>query len=445
MSSLPDHAAGAPARPTVFISYASEDRVAARRLRDTLEEAGLDVWYDESDLGGGDAWDQKIRRQIRDCDYFMPVISTTTNQRREGYFRREWRLASERTIDMADDVMFLLPVTIDETPEARARVPEKFLAVQWMRAPGGEPTPALQALARRLATGQHPAPLRPERSATRSPLPGSAPPPAGTPAPAADGPPPMPPFPHLDATHQVGDRFKFFAEVLWWVITAGWLLFKRAPRWARVLLTLWAISMLLAQCNSSRKSSDRHEPKSTAAAVDDAKAQKAARAAAKKTAQTVAEADKGGTTGSLAEFGSKLAHDISEGVKDADLVGKRLVTVPFSLGVTDANDAKFLNAVFTSLYGRLAVERAGETVILPEPLSATTDEALAGVGHRLAAGYTLGAWLTHHGDSATLDVRLIKTEGASVAWSGQYPVAGGDPAALAEQIATAVLAAVPKE
>src|SRR3954468_23313740 len=128
-------------RPSVFISYASEDRTAARRLRDSLAAAGLEVWYDENELGGGDAWDQKIRRQIRDCDYFMPVISATTERRKEGYFRREWRLAVERTLDMADDVLFLLPVAIDDTPEVGARVPDKFLTVQWLRLPGGQCTP----------------------------------------------------------------------------------------------------------------------------------------------------------------------------------------------------------------------------------------------------------------------------------------------------------------
>ena len=128
-------------KPTLFISYASEDREAARRLRDTLAAAGLDVWYDESELGGGDAWDQKIRRQIRECDYFMPVISANTERRKEGYFRREWRLAVERTLDMADDVMFLLPVCIDDTGEADAVAPEKFKAMHFARLPGGAVTP----------------------------------------------------------------------------------------------------------------------------------------------------------------------------------------------------------------------------------------------------------------------------------------------------------------
>ncbi|MBM3852186.1 MAG: TIR domain-containing protein [Verrucomicrobia bacterium] len=44
-----------PPVPSVFLSYAAEDREAARRLRDTLAAAGLDVWYDESALSGGEA------------------------------------------------------------------------------------------------------------------------------------------------------------------------------------------------------------------------------------------------------------------------------------------------------------------------------------------------------------------------------------------------------
>src|ERR1700733_1511156 len=145
-------AEAAPRPPTVFLSYASEDRQAARSIGDALPAYGLEVWYDESELGGGDAWDQKIRRQIRECDYFMALVSAHTEARHEGYFRREWRLAVERTLDMADDHLFLLPVVIDDTNEAVARVPEKFLAVQWLKVPGGRPTRALESLCRRVAS-----------------------------------------------------------------------------------------------------------------------------------------------------------------------------------------------------------------------------------------------------------------------------------------------------
>jgi len=46
--------------------------------------------FDQSELRGGDVWDQKIRQQIRDCALFVPIISANTASRGEGYFRLEW-------------------------------------------------------------------------------------------------------------------------------------------------------------------------------------------------------------------------------------------------------------------------------------------------------------------------------------------------------------------
>ncbi len=126
----------------VFLSYASEDTEAARRICDALREVGLAVWFDQSELRGGDAWDQRIRREIRDCALFVPIISASTQARLEGYFRREWKLAIARTHDMADERAFLLPVVIDDTNPLQASVPEPFRSVQWMRLPAGEVPPA---------------------------------------------------------------------------------------------------------------------------------------------------------------------------------------------------------------------------------------------------------------------------------------------------------------
>ena len=51
----------------VFLSYASQDAEAAKRICDALRAAGVEVWFDQSELRGGDAWDQKIRKQIKEC------------------------------------------------------------------------------------------------------------------------------------------------------------------------------------------------------------------------------------------------------------------------------------------------------------------------------------------------------------------------------------------
>jgi adenylate cyclase len=145
----------------IFLSYASQDAAAALQVRDALREAGLEVWFDQNELRGGDAWDASIRRQIRECALFMPLISANTDARGEGYFRLEWKLAVERSHLMADDQAFLLPLVIDHTREDAARVPDRFRERQWMRLKDGRMPPETIALLLRIATGataQPPAP-----------------------------------------------------------------------------------------------------------------------------------------------------------------------------------------------------------------------------------------------------------------------------------------------
>src|SRR5271155_76175 len=110
----------APIRGAVFLSYAREDATAASQIADGLRSSGIEVWLDQSELRGGDAWDQKIKRQIKDCVLFVPVISKATQSRGEGYFRLEWKLAVERTYLMAEGVPFLVPVAIDDVSDAEA-------------------------------------------------------------------------------------------------------------------------------------------------------------------------------------------------------------------------------------------------------------------------------------------------------------------------------------
>jgi len=126
---------------SIFLSYASQDAPAVRLLRDALDAAGIDVWFDQRYLEGGDDFDQQIKRNIRGCSLFIPVISAATQARHEGYFRLEWSLAAERAKLIADTIPFVLPVAIDPIPENDALVPERFLQVQWTRLPGGTATP----------------------------------------------------------------------------------------------------------------------------------------------------------------------------------------------------------------------------------------------------------------------------------------------------------------
>src|SRR4051812_12696511 len=126
----------------VFLSYASQDAEAAKRIADALRAAGVEVWFDaEGGLEHGDEWDAKIRRQIKECVLFIAVISANTQAREEGYFRIEWDLAAERARGIASGVAFILPVVIDDTKEPAALVPDRFRSVQWTRLRNGEIPP----------------------------------------------------------------------------------------------------------------------------------------------------------------------------------------------------------------------------------------------------------------------------------------------------------------
>jgi len=121
----------------VFISYAREDRAHVELLKSSLDTHGLPVWFDRDKLKGGDLYEKTIQRNIKICALFLPIVSARTERRMEGFFRREWKLAAKRSDDMDDTVPFIIPIAIDDTPEAAAKVPDKFLDAQWERCPGG--------------------------------------------------------------------------------------------------------------------------------------------------------------------------------------------------------------------------------------------------------------------------------------------------------------------
>jgi|CZKI01.1.fsa_nt_gi TolB-like protein/Tfp pilus assembly protein PilF len=140
------------ANRAVFLSYAREDTAAANRIAEALRSHGVEVWFDQSELRGGDAWDQKIRRQIDACTLFMPIISRTTEGRGKGYFRLEWKLAVEQTHLLMEGVPFLVPVVVDDTTDSAA-VPAEFRRVQWTRMPGALPSPQFVEHVKQLLEG----------------------------------------------------------------------------------------------------------------------------------------------------------------------------------------------------------------------------------------------------------------------------------------------------
>ena len=388
---------------SVFLSYASEDRLAAQAIRDALPAFGLEVWYDESGLDGGDVWDQKIRRQIRECDFFMPLVSAQTAARPEGYFRREWRLAVERTLDMADDHTFLLPVVIDDTTQAAARVPEKFLTVQWLRVPGGRATAALEALCRRLASGQ-PAALQPARKTPDRPAA------ARLPAGARE----YRPFPR----EEPGQKVRFRVQVVGWAFQSSWTFFQRFPRWVRIVVYIWvSIALLSRGCMPSHEHSGSISP-----------------ADAKKLNEISQNYQGSLNKADIAKLGAQIARAFTDGAGDKPGEAQPLLAIPFSAPSGDPVAQKLADAAFAQVYGRIALSHHGRVSLTNEPLSSPDASAVAEQGRAARSKYVLYGAVDKQSAAQSLIVKMVVVADGSILWSESYPVAGADPAKIAAQV-----------
>jgi hypothetical protein len=404
LSDLPAADSTAP-RPTVFLSYASEDREAARSLGDALPGYGLEVWYDESELGGGEAWDQKIRRQIRDCDYFMPVVSAQTEARLEGYFRREWRLAVERTLDMADGHLFLLPIVIDDTDQATARVPEKFLTVQWLKVQQGRPTPALEAMCRRVASGGNVTDSKPARKALRRQERNSA-----SAAPVLQS----PEFPR----EEPGQKVKFWVDVAAWALRSAWVFFKRLPRWIRILVSIWLAITLVSRCESAPK-----HPHS--ADISPAKAERL---------KTIPDGYQGSLNrNDFVKLGTQIAKEFADDSVVAATNGP-LLAVPFTAPAADAAAEKLADSTFAMTYGRVSMSHPGQVNLTKEPLPSLDLSAALERGRANHSTYVLYGTIDAAGGAQVLTVKIAAVADGSVVWSKSYPAAGADPAKIAAEV-----------
>ncbi len=217
----------------MFLSYASEDAQAAGRIADALRTAGIEVWFDRNALRGGDEWDRKIRREIKDCALFVPIISANSEARHEGYFRLEWDLADQRSHMIARGRPFLVPVGLDETRAEDAGVPDSFQRVQWTRLPGGTtPDEFIERIGQLLSDSR----AREQGATVVHAAPGVASPPPR----AAPDSPPSHPLVRLPCAIR-GSPGEQLAPSLWW-------------RWSVLGTSPWVIgTCLLRRCGSRRR------------------------------------------------------------------------------------------------------------------------------------------------------------------------------------------------
>jgi hypothetical protein len=134
----------------VFISYASEDRPAAEALREALDAAGMDVWFDRDRLFAGDAFESRIRRNIERCSLFIAVLSKSCVTPDRRFFRLEWDQAQRVAVTVPESAEFILPVAVDDLRHDHEFIPEKFRQLHWQTQQGSTVDPGFVDRVRQL-------------------------------------------------------------------------------------------------------------------------------------------------------------------------------------------------------------------------------------------------------------------------------------------------------
>lgn len=115
----------------VFISHASEDNAAVKRLMKRLKEDGFDPWLDLDRLLPGQDWNLEIEKAMHESGAILLCFSEVSVAK-EGYIQKEFKRAKAIEEEKPESTMFLFPVRLDD-----CEVPRFIRDKQWVDYPDG--------------------------------------------------------------------------------------------------------------------------------------------------------------------------------------------------------------------------------------------------------------------------------------------------------------------
>jgi len=111
--------------PTIFISYAKEDKEKAISIYQDLSELGFNLWIDKKNILPGEIWKNSIYRALKESELILILLSSNANKR--GFFQTEIGFALEKCQEMLDTDIYLIPVRLEN-----CAVPDKLCNFQWV-------------------------------------------------------------------------------------------------------------------------------------------------------------------------------------------------------------------------------------------------------------------------------------------------------------------------
>lgn len=94
----------------VFLSHSSADKPFVRKLASDLDQCGIDVWFDEWELGVGDSLHERIAAGMDKSSWLAVVLSI--NSTRSNWVKKELNAALATELERKK--VFVLPILLNE-------------------------------------------------------------------------------------------------------------------------------------------------------------------------------------------------------------------------------------------------------------------------------------------------------------------------------------------
>jgi TIR domain-containing protein len=135
-----------PSQPMFFISYSRRtDLTRAESLYRALRKIGVqesEVWFDGRDIEPGHDLHIRIREVIRNCRYFLALLSYDGDCREEAFVFNEWQEANVRNRQLNREFIFPVIVEAEYEPlryKARPVLEGDWARLRFCHAPAGVP------------------------------------------------------------------------------------------------------------------------------------------------------------------------------------------------------------------------------------------------------------------------------------------------------------------
>lgn len=126
-------------RAQVFISYSmTTDREAAQRINARLQDAGIETWFDDTNIASGQRVLDELRQNIERATLFLPVLSKNAAARTQGFYRAEWDMALEYAKRRSPELPFIHPVVVDDLRIGADGIPPALAQITAEYAPNGQ-------------------------------------------------------------------------------------------------------------------------------------------------------------------------------------------------------------------------------------------------------------------------------------------------------------------